>query len=91
MREKGPSLGLLQQALYCTPHDVASTPRSLVQGGKQPPPTTKTPSSELDVRLSKLLWSRALLGMGDHRLPKGVMSGELENARQGGPGGKEKQ
>ena len=25
--------------------------------------------------------------MGDHRLPKRVMSGELENARKRGPGG----
>ena len=28
--------------------------------------------------------------MGDHRLPKRVMSGELENAGKRGPGGKEK-
>ena len=27
--------------------------------------------------------------MGDHRLPKMVMSGELENAGKRGPGGKE--
>ena len=27
--------------------------------------------------------------MGDHRLPKRVMSGELENAGKRGPGGKE--
>ena len=26
--------------------------------------------------------------MGDHRLPKRVMSGELENAGKRGPGGK---
>ena len=29
--------------------------------------------------------------MGDHRLPKKVMSGELENAGKSGPGGKEKE
>ena len=29
--------------------------------------------------------------MGDHRLPKRVMSGELENARKRGPEGKEKE
>ena len=29
--------------------------------------------------------------MGDHRLPKRVMSGELENAEKRGPGGKEKE
>ena len=33
----------------------------------------------------------ALLRMGDHRLPKRVMSGELENAGKRGPGGKEKE
>ena len=29
--------------------------------------------------------------MGDHMLPKRVMSGELENAGKRGPGGKEKE
>ena len=29
--------------------------------------------------------------LGDHRLPKRVMSGELENAGKRGPGGKEKE
>ena len=29
--------------------------------------------------------------MGDHRLPKRIMSGELENAGKRGPGGKEKE
>ena len=29
--------------------------------------------------------------MGDHRLPKKVMSGELENAGKRGPGGEEKE
>ena len=29
--------------------------------------------------------------MDDHRLPKRVMSGELENAWKRGPGGKEKE
>ena len=29
--------------------------------------------------------------MGDHRLPKRVMSGDLENAGKRGPGGKEKE
>ena len=33
----------------------------------------------------------ALLRMGDYRLPKRVMSGELESAGKRGPGGKEKQ
>ena len=29
--------------------------------------------------------------MGDHRLPKRIMSGELENAGKRGPGGGEKE
>ena len=29
--------------------------------------------------------------MGDHRLPRRVISGELDNAGQRGPGGKEKE
>ena len=32
----------------------------------------------------------ALLRMGDHMLPKRVMSGEVENAGKRGPWGKEK-
>ena len=38
----------------------------------------------------RLLWSGALLRMGDHSLPKRVMSEELENAGKRGPEGKEK-
>ena len=37
-----------------------------------------------------VLWAGALLRMGDKRLPKRVMSGELENAGKRGQGGKEK-
>ena len=37
------------------------------------------------------MWAEALLRMGDHRLPKRVMSGELENTGKRGPGGKEKE
>ena len=57
------------------------------------------PYSELDVRESKqpLLRKRetvvvvgARLRMGNHRFPKRVMSGELGNAGQRGPGGKKK-
>ena len=47
-------------------------------------------SMETTVRTGMLMWSRALLRMGYHRLPKRAMSGELENARNRGPGGKEK-
>ena len=37
------------------------------------------------------MWAVALLRVGDQRLPKRVMSGELENAGKRGPGGKEKE
>ncbi|CAN0119649.1 unnamed protein product [Ascophyllum nodosum] len=43
------------------------------------------------MRTRRLLWSGALFRMGDHGLPKRVMSGELENAGKRGPGGKEKE
>ena len=51
---------------------------------------TECESIETTVRTRRLLWSRALLRMGDLRLPKRVMSGELENAGKRGPGRKEK-
>ena len=38
-------------------------------------------------RTRGLLWAGALLHMGDHRLCKRIMSGELENAGKRGPGG----
>ena len=37
-----------------------------------------------------MLWAGAVLRMGDHRLAKRAMSGELENAGKRGPGGEEK-
>ena len=46
---------------------------------------TKCESIETTVRTRRLLLSGALLRMGDHRLPKRVMSRELENARKCGP------
>ena len=52
---------------------------------------TQYESIETTVRTRRLLWAGALLRMGDHRLPKRVMSGELENAGKRGPGGKEKE
>ena len=52
---------------------------------------TECESIETTVRTRKLLGSGALLHMGDHRLPKRVMSGELINAGKRGPGGKEKE
>ena len=47
---------------------------------------TECESIETTVRTKRLLWARALLRMGDHRLPKRVMSRELENAGKRGPG-----
>ena len=46
---------------------------------------TKYESIETTVRTRRLLWAGALLRMGDHRLPKRVISGELENAGKRGP------
>ena len=51
---------------------------------------TQCESIEATVRTRRLLLAGALLRMGDHRLPKRVMSGELKNAGKRGPGGKEK-
>ena len=48
---------------------------------------TECESIETSMRTRRLLWSGALLRMGDHRLPKMVMSGELENAGKCGLGG----
>ena len=52
---------------------------------------TQCESIEATVRTRRLLWAGALLRMGDHRLPKRVMSGELENVGKRAPGGKEKE
>ena len=52
---------------------------------------TQCESIETTVRTRRLLWAGALLRMGDHRLPKRVMSGELGNAGKRGPWGKEKE
>ena len=52
---------------------------------------TECKSIETTVRTRRSLWSRMLLRMGDHRLPKRIMSGELENVGKRGPGGKEKE
>ena len=47
---------------------------------------TQCESIEATVRTRRLLWTGALLRMGDHKLPKRVMSGEHENAGKRGPG-----
>ena len=51
---------------------------------------TECESIEKAMRPRRLFWSGALLRMGDRRLPKRVMSGELDNTGKRGPGGKEK-
>ena len=51
---------------------------------------TECESIETTVRTRRLLWAGALLRMGDHRLPKRVVSGDLESAGKRGQGGKEK-
>ena len=52
---------------------------------------TECESIETTVRTGRLLWTGALLRKGDHRLSKGVMSGEMENTGKRRPGGKEKE
>ena len=47
-------------------------------------------SIETTVRTTRLLWAGAILRMGNDRLPKRVMPGELENTGKREPGGKEK-
>ena len=94
-----PPEGPLSQAPYNTPQDVASNPRTLgckspnkrILSYKDALQRTKCESIETTVRMRRLLCSGALLRMGDHRLPKRVMSGELDNAGKRGPGGKEKE
>ena len=51
---------------------------------------TECESIETTIRTRRLLWSGALLHVGDHRLPKRVMSGKLGNAGKHGPGGRRK-
>ena len=48
---------------------------------------TECESIETAVYTRRLLWAGALVRMGDHRLPKRVMSGELGNAGKRGPRG----
>ena len=98
MRDVDPPEVPLRQAPYNTPQDVASNSGSLVQVAnkrilsyKDALHRTQCESIETTVRTRRLLWAGALLRMGDHRLPRRVMSGELENAGKRGPGGKEKE
>ena len=93
MRDIDPPEGPLRLAPYNTPQDFASNPRSLVQVAEQAHLSykdalqrTECESIETTVRTRRLLWLRAVLHMSDHRLPKRVMPGELENAGKRGPG-----
>ena len=98
MRDMDPPEVPLRQAPYNTPQDVASNPRSLVQVAEQArplvqrrPSTNQMRNIETTARTRRLLKVGALLRTGDHRLPRRVMPGELENAGKRGPGGKEKE
>ena len=49
---------------------------------------TEFESIETTVRTRRLLWARALLRMGDHRLPKKVISGSSRTRQNVGRGGR---
>ena len=70
---------------------VAEQARKRVLSYKDALQRTECESIETTVRTRRLLWAGAVFRMGDHRLPKRVMSGELENAGKRGPGGKGKE
>ena len=95
MRDMDPPELPLRQAPYNTPQDVASNSRSLVQVAEQAHHLVQRCPSANPMRehrnTRRLLWAGAPLCMGDHRLPKRVMSGVLENAGKRGPGEKEKE
>ena len=87
----------LRQAPYNTPQDVAPNPSSLVQVAEQAHPLVQRRPSANQMREyrnnrghEEVVVGGALLRVGDHRLPKRVMSGELENAGNMGPGGRRK-
>ena len=100
MRDIDPPEGPLRQAPYNTPEDVASNSRSLVQVAEQAHPLVQRRPSANRMREHRnnraheevaMGGGAAPHGMGDHRLPKRIMSGELENAEKRGPGRKEKE
>ena len=66
------------------------SPKKRILSHKDALQRTECESFETTVPTRMLLWSGALLCMGDHRLLKRAMSGELENAGKRGPRGKEK-
>ena len=88
----GPPLkGPIQQAPCIASEDVASNP---ITGAWCKSPNDRILSCKDALQRTEygrlLLWSGALLRMGDHRLPRRVVSGELENAGKRVPGRKEK-
>ena len=94
-----PHEGPLRQAPYNTTQDVASNPRSAwckspnkrILSYKDTLQRTECESIETAVRTRRsLLWAGALLRMG-HKLPKRVMSGELESAGKRRPRGEEEE
>ena len=66
------------------------SPSNRILSYKDAPQRTECDSIKATVRTRRLLWLGVLLRLGDHRLPKRVISGELENAGQRGPEWKKK-
>ena len=62
----------------------AKSPNKRILSYKDALQRTECESIEITVRTRRLLWAGAVLRMGDHRLPKRVMSAELENAGERG-------
>ena len=93
-----PPEGPLHQAPYNTPHRKllrtleawCKSPNKRILSYKDALRRTECKSIETTVRTRRLLLSAALLRMGDHRVPKRVMLGELENAGKRRPWGNEK-
>ena len=92
-----PPEGPLHQAPYNTPQDVASNPRSLVQVAEQARTLVqrRSPANRMREHRNNRAQEEAVVGgraapllrMGDHRLLKRVVSGELKNAGKRGSGG----
>ena len=66
------------------------SPNKRIMTNKDALERTECESIKTTVRMRRLIWSGALLRVGDHRLPMRVTSGELENTGKSGPGGKKK-
>ena len=60
------------------------SPSKRILSYKDVPERTECESIETTVGTGRLVWSGSLLHMGDHRLPKRVMSEEGENAGEHG-------